>query len=561
MFNLFQNYDLLSVLIAVSASTILGFVAFFSNSKSITAKSFLTFTIANSLWGLSNYLLYQFHDSRTALFFIRLSMFFAIWQAYSLFQLAYIFPKEEGGLPYQMTHILLPMTVFISAVTLTPLVFTQIDTAAMGVIPSALPGPGIAAFAALAVGLVVGGIVSLLQRFWKSEGQARSQLRLFTIGVTLMFIFIISLNFILPAFFHFYSFVPFGAFFTFPFIAFTGYAVLKHHLLNVKIFATEILAFFLLLLASLEILLSHSQSEVIFRSIILIALLVVNILLIRSVLNEVRQREEMQSLTQELKTANKKLTELDQARAEFISIVSHQLRTPPATIKWYLGAILSGDYGDLAPSLKDALEKTQRTNNSLISLIEDILNVSRIERGKMEFLFEPVDILSLADTTFEQLYPIAQEKKLTLLFNRPQEPLPPLMADHEKLRQVMNNLIDNAIKYTKRGSILVELFKEGDGIRFQVTDTGMGITPEEKKNIFQKFQRGQQSLTRSAGLGLGLYVAKVIITEHRGKIWAESKGRDKGAMFAFTIPIHNDLKQTTLYDLTNDREVPAEAKE
>ncbi len=254
-------------------------------------------------------------------------------------------------------------------------------------------------------------------------------------------------------------------------------------------------------------------------------------------------------LYEELQKANEQLEALDKARSEFITIASHQLRTPPATIKWFLSSILAGDYGKVDDGLKETLEKTARTNNSLIALIDDMLNVSRIERGKMEFLFQEVNLLDLAKITFEQLQPIAKEKGLKLAFNMPKS-VPQIMADKEKIRQVMNNFIDNSIKYTKKGSITVDLSSTDEEIRFSVTDTGKGMSEDEKDEIFEKFKRGKESSKQSAGLGLGLYVAKVIVEQHKGKLWAESQGLDKGSSFIFTVPIHNGLTETTLVDLT-----------
>jgi signal transduction histidine kinase len=247
--------------------------------------------------------------------------------------------------------------------------------------------------------------------------------------------------------------------------------------------------------------------------------------------------------------ANVKLKSLDIARAEFISIASHQLRTPPATVKWYLSSIIDGDYGKLTKKVKEQLKKTENTNNHLVSLIEDMLNVSRIERGKMEFLFEPTDTMELAQFAYEQLIPMATDKKLKLTYLPPKAPLPKVMADKEKLRQVMNNLIDNAIKYTKEGSVTVSLEKKNDEIVFKVKDSGKGISPEEQASIFQKYTRGKESIKQSAGLGLGLYVAKIIIDQHKGKIWAESEGAGKGSSFIFSLPINNDLKETSLVEL------------
>jgi signal transduction histidine kinase len=202
------------------------------------------------------------------------------------------------------------------------------------------------------------------------------------------------------------------------------------------------------------------------------------------------------------------------------------------------------------PKVKETLVRAERTNNLLISLIEDILNVSRIERGKLEFLFEPVDLEDMAKITYEQLEPLAQEKQQTFTYHGPKTALPKIMADKEKLRQVMNNLIDNAIKYTQAGgSVDVKLEKQDDKINFSVTDSGQGIDEKSIENIFEKYSRGKESIKHSAGLGLGLYVAKIVITEHKGKIWAESKGQGKGSKFIFSLPIHTDLKETTLVDL------------
>ncbi|MCL5666963.1 MAG: ATP-binding protein [Patescibacteria group bacterium] len=557
-FDIFTNYDLLSVGIAIAASTLLGFIVFFSNPKSYTSKFFLMFTLVSSAWGGVNYLVYQFSKPEVSLIFIRLVMFMATWQAFSFFLLTFVFPKEECEIPKKFKYLLLPLTILVSLLALTPLVYKNINTAASaGEVAQATPGPGIIAFGLLAIGLVLSGIINLIRRAGRSDKADEIKYRFFLLGVGSMFILIITLNFILPNIFSNYNFIPFGALYIFPFAAFTSYSILRHHLLNIKIVATEILVFFLIILNFLEVLLSKSQSEVLFRLIVLIALLIFSVLLIRSVLKEIEQREQLQILTGKLETANEKLKALDQARAEFISIASHQLRTPPATIKWYLAAILSGDYGPLDPEVKTALQKTEQTNNLLISLIEDILNVSRIERGKMEFLFEPVDLENLAEITYEQLKPIALEKKLDLTFKKPTVKLPQVLADKEKIRQVMNNLIDNALKYTKQGSVAAEICRDNDDIKFKVTDTGKGISEQDRKSIFDKYKRGKESIHQSAGLGLGLYVAKVVMDQHHGKIWAESAGEGKGSSFIFSIPMHNSLKATTLLDLTEQTQKAA----
>jgi signal transduction histidine kinase len=248
----------------------------------------------------------------------------------------------------------------------------------------------------------------------------------------------------------------------------------------------------------------------------------------------------------QLKDANEQLKALDKARAEFISIASHQLRTPPATIKWYLGAVLSGDFGPLSDDLKSALERTNVTNEAQISTIDDLLNASRIERGKLEFFFEKANMEPIVSALVMQLQPLAEMKKQHIVYEKPKTPVPDVMMDHEKIRQVINNMIDNAIKYSKTGDIRVVLEADTENVTVKIIDTGKGIAPEDAPKLFQKYQRGSDSATHATGLGLGMYVAKIVVEQNQGKIWAESEGLGKGSTFAFSLPIKSDLKPTTI---------------
>jgi signal transduction histidine kinase len=273
---------------------------------------------------------------------------------------------------------------------------------------------------------------------------------------------------------------------------------------------------------------------------------------IKNFINVIAVALDKAILYEQLKINNEQLKIMDLARAEFISIASHQLRTPPATIKWYLAAVLAGDYGRFNPKIRTALEKSQLTNNTLISLIDDMLNASRIERGKMEFLFEYTDVEKLTEETVMELTPQAIMHKLKLEYKKPKIKLPQILADKEKLQQVVNNLIDNAIKYTKTGTVSVELSKTASDLVIKVKDTGKGLAPGEHDAIFQKYGRGKDSQKHASGLGLGLYVAKVVVEHHKGKIRAESPGLNKGTTFIVTLPLKTDLKAET-FDLTKNQ--------
>lgn len=249
---------------------------------------------------------------------------------------------------------------------------------------------------------------------------------------------------------------------------------------------------------------------------------------------------------EQLEALNKQLVALDKARAEFISIASHQLRTPPATIKWYLGAVLNGDFGELSTELHAAIERANVTNEAQISTIDDLLNASRIERGKLEFFFEKSSLEKVVSDLVVQMQPLAQMKKMNIVYRPPSEVYPDIMMDKEKVRQVVNNMIDNAIKYSKEGDILINLEKVNGDLVVKVKDTGKGISADELKTIFDKYTRGHDSVTHATGLGLGMYVAKIIIEQHNGQIWAESDGVGKGSTFVFSLPIESKIQDTTV---------------
>ncbi len=267
---------------------------------------------------------------------------------------------------------------------------------------------------------------------------------------------------------------------------------------------------------------------------------------IHSLINVVAVAVDKALLYVELKEANEQLQALDKARAEFISIASHQLRTPPATIKWYVGAILGGDFGPLSDELKAALKRTMVTNDAQIATIDDLLNASRIERGKLEFFFEESPLEPVVTTLVEQMQPLAEMKKMTIEYTKPTGDLPNIMMDKEKVRQVLNNMIDNAIKYSMSGTIKVQMKNTGTDYVVSVTDNGKGIAPGEAEQVFEKYTRGHDSVTHATGLGLGMYVAKVIMDQHHGKIWAESPGVGKGSTFSFSLPLHTTVQATTV---------------
>ncbi|MFH1426424.1 MAG: GAF domain-containing sensor histidine kinase [Candidatus Kerfeldbacteria bacterium] len=253
-------------------------------------------------------------------------------------------------------------------------------------------------------------------------------------------------------------------------------------------------------------------------------------------------QREVDKATADLQKANAKLRELDQAKSEFMSIASHQLRTPLAGIIGYLSMIDSGDYGKVPkqqdPVIKDILDATQR----LIRMVNVFLNVTRIEAGRFVMNYKMVPFFETIESVYKELKPTAEKHGVNLVI-KPSE-LPEVEVDNDKIKDVILNLIDNAIKYSPNGTVTVWGDQpDGKHISVHVQDTGVGIAKGEAKNLFSKFVRGSGiARVDPSGSGLGLFIAKKITEEHGGKVWAESEGEGKGSIFSFSIPISADKK-------------------
>ena len=229
---------------------------------------------------------------------------------------------------------------------------------------------------------------------------------------------------------------------------------------------------------------------------------------------------------------------IEQMKTEFVSLAAHQLRTPLSAIKWTLRMLLDGDLGDITQEQEDFLQKTYQSNERMISLINDLLNVTRIEEGR--YLFKPV-LTRIEDVIKPIIKPYREEmkrKKITFNFKKPKIKLPEIKIDKEKIGLAVENFIDNALRYTlPGGQVTVVLKYDKKEIELSIKDSGVGIPKDQQNRIFTKFFRGANVIRmETEGSGLGLFIAKNIIEAHGGKVWFKSK-EGKGSTFHFTLPI------------------------
>lgn len=252
-------------------------------------------------------------------------------------------------------------------------------------------------------------------------------------------------------------------------------------------------------------------------------------------LQKAQTYQRLRETTRELRQANRKLKAVDAMKTEFLSIASHQLRTPLAVTKGYIAMLEDGMVGKVTAKQRVALEHVRQSTESLILLVNHLLDLSRIETGKLVVRLEDVDVAAVVKWVGEFMSHHAKEKSLDLIV-RSEHPQMIAKADPEKLKEIILNIVDNAIKYTEKGHVHMRIEEKDHHIIVVISDTGYGLSREDKEHLFEKFARGSASKYVQTTTGLGLYVCKRLVEGMNGTIRAESAGKGKGSTFTITLP-------------------------
>jgi signal transduction histidine kinase len=373
--------------------------------------------------------------------------------------------------------------------------------------------------------------------------EVKNQLKLISVGAVMASILGSVTNLVLPTF-DIFSFTWLGPIFTLILVTTIFIAILRYHLFNIKLIVTELFALLIVVILTIDIFIEPNKFLLIAKLIGLVIILVFIYFLIKSVYREISLREEVQSLVKDLQNtntklevANEKLKELDQMKSEFLSLATHQIRAPLTAIKGYASLILEGDYGVLPEKMKTAVSTIFESCQNLVFIVNDFLDISRIEQGRMKYDKTEFDIIKTCSDILDQLKPNIENAGLKYSFNKEMEKAV-VFADIGKIKQIIGNVIDNSIKYTKTGDINLGIKKVDDNVLISVKDTGVGISKDDIPKLFAKFVRAKDaSKTNVIGTGLGLYIAKQMLEAQGGKIWVESEGLGKGSTFFIQIPI------------------------
>ncbi len=527
----FENFDLLSVGITVAATLLLGVSVYFSDRMSLTNRMFFGFSLFTACWGVVNYFSYQFSDPGLTLLLLRGILFFAVLQAFFLYEFFSVFPNKKRTFSIAHNYVLVPIVSTTAILTLTPYVFSGIvGSVVAGQVAIVQKGIALPIFGAVATGLVLRALYVLFKKLKHSEGETRRATYTVLIGTAITFALIIFFNLVMATVFTNPRYIPFSALFVFPFVAFAAYAIMRQHLFNVKVIATSALVFLLSITSFGEIVTSHTGALILFKTGIFVLVLVFGINLIRSVIQEVEQREKIQKLAKELEETNKRQETL-------IHFIGHEVKGFLTKAEGAFASLTDGDFGQLPEELKPFVERSFAETRQGVGSVEDILKASNIKKGTVAYAKEPFDLKALVTEAVEKAKIAAAQKGLALTLVADDASYQ-MTGDRAQINDhVLRNLIDNAINYTPSGSIVVSLAHENGKVVFAVKDSGIGITDEDKQRLFTEGGHGKDSQTINVhSTGYGLYIAKQITEAMGGTIRAESEGAGRGSTFIAEFP-------------------------
>jgi signal transduction histidine kinase len=266
--------------------------------------------------------------------------------------------------------------------------------------------------------------------------------------------------------------------------------------------------------------------------------IIIGIILIRNSIQEDRQIATVYSLMSKSKNIHIQLEELNNLKTEFVSLASHQLRSPLAKIQGYSSMILEEEFGKLPENLKEPLQRIFLSSQNLGSLLNDFLDVAQIEKGEAVYDLKPlnaVDVLNKVSENFKDVFDNTGIEFVTT-YDKTSDVM--MLGDARKTESAISKILDNAIRYTPQGKITVSLAEKDNDLIITIKDTGVGIEQDEIDELFQKFRRGKNSYNVSvSGSGLGLYVAREIVEAQEGRIWLKSEGAGRGTSAFIAFPL------------------------
>ncbi len=528
---------------SVIVALLVGFFVFFNARHLLLNRLLLIISICFSLWVLLSLLVWVGNDGE---FFAFIWPFFAILTALlSIFCIyfTYVFiNKKDVTATVRLVFLVLLAPVLLLAHT--NLSLGGFDLAACD--PFKYEGFAFKIYhTALGAIAMIWIFILLYRAYRQADVLAKKQILLMGIGIEFFIFLFFSIVFLIT-YLTGLGLLPdsqiemYGLFGMDVFMVFIAILIVRFKTFNVGLLASQALVVALVILVGSLIFIVDRKPEFVISIATLVLISVFGYFLVRSVKREVKQREQLEELTEQLAKANERLKILDKMKSEFVSIASHQLRSPLTSIRGYASMLAEGSYGKLPEKAQEAVRNIADSSMFMVRSVEDYLSVSRIEAGNMKYEMSDFSLKDTAERIVDEMRSVALKKGLVLVFRSDCASAGMIYADIGKTRQVIQNILDNSMKYTPSGSIKVLAHDDVKKKKMTVTiqDTGIGMSPETLEEVFDKFVRAKNAnQINVTGTGLGLFVAKKMMDSMGGKVWAESEGEGKGSIFHVEFPL------------------------
>ena len=510
---------------AILVALLVGFLVFYKSKMSKIGITLLSVTILFSLWSLFDLIIWATNRPDIVLFYWSLQILFEPLVYLLCFYMAYLFIKHSDlAFKWKLWSVLLysPVVVFL------PTAHNLVGIDASWC--NALEGFIAQYYTYMVEAIFILAIITLtILEYRKVSARARKkEIAIFGLGVVLFLVAFSSGN-IIGSFTDNWNLAQAGLIGMPIFIGFLAYLIVKFHTFQVKLFATQALVWGLVILIGSQFFFIRNLVNIVLNSFTFVATIIFGYLLIKSVKREIEQKEVLAKLNVDLEESIKQ-------RESLVHLVTHKVKGSFTRTKFIFAGLLDGTFGKILPEVEKVAKQGLEFDNGGLETVDLVLNVANLEKGIIKYNMQSVDFREILEKTLEEKKGPIEAKDLKLE-TEIKDGNYKVMGDAVWLKEVVNNLLENSTKYTRAGVISVSLTDGNNKILLSVKDTGIGITPEDEKNLFTEGGRGKESVRLNVdSTGYGLYSVKLIVEAHKGKVWEHSEGLDKGSQFFVELP-------------------------
>ena len=511
---------------AMIIALLVGFIVFAKSGKSKVGVILLVINILFFLWAIFDLILWATNRPDMVMFFWSMQVLIEPLIYLISFYLTYLFIKKQD-LPFKPK--LLAILLYFPVVALLSSHYNLLGVNLSDC--TAIENFIAQYFTYIVEFIFIVSILLLVDREYQKNLDLNRKKEILTFGLgVIAFLLAFSWGNLIGSFTDNWTLAQFGLIGMPIFVVFLAYLVIRFHSFNIKLFSTQILVGGLAILIGAQFFFIKIPINFVLTGITFIITIIFGYLLIKSVKKEIAQKEELAKL-------NISLEESIKQRESLVHLVTHKVKGSFTRSKYIFAGILDGTFGDVSPDIKKYEEQGLESDNMGIETVDLVLNADNLQKGTVKYDMQKIDFKEIVKQTIDEKSVSVKTKGLELNAELKEDTYS-MLGDAFWLKEAVNNLVENSIKYTKEGKIFVGLEKRDNKILFSVKDTGVGITDDDKRNLFTEGGRGKDSVKVNVdSTGYGLYSVKFIVEAHKGRVWAESAGAGTGSQFFIELPV------------------------